>query len=345
MEKIIDIRSDTVTKPSPGMREAIADAEVGDDVFEGDPTVQKLEAVVAELFAKEAALYVPSGTMGNQVCLKAQSSPGDEIILDTESHIANYEVGAAAVVSGLQMRMIDCPGGLMSPERVAQVIRVDNIHCPKSRIICLENTHNRHGGVVMPLERMRAIAEVARANDLLVHLDGARIWNASAATGIPLADYAATADSLQCCLSKGLGAPIGSMVVGSRQFIKRARRARKMFGGGMRQVGILAAAGLYALEYNLPRVGEDHQKALAFAERVRRIDGVVLRPDPPPTNIVVIDLAGAGKTPGDVLAALEQAGVWMVPFGATLIRAVAHLDVSKDEMLDAAEVLARVIEA
>lgn len=340
---MIDIRSDTVTQPTAGMRRAMAEALVGDDVFEGDPTVQKLEAQVAGLFGKEAALFVASGTMGNQVCLHTWGLPGDEVILDYESHIACYEVGTAAAFSGLQLQMIECQNAIMSATRVAEAIRMDDIHCAKTRIVCLENTHNRGGGVVVPLEKMREVAEVAHQRGLVVHLDGARIWNSAAAGGASLAEYAAVADSLMCCLSKALGAPIGSMIVGTREFITRARRTRKMFGGGMRQVGILAAAGLYALEHHLPRLADDHHKARVFADQVRNIKGLRLVPDPPPTNIIVMDLAASGKQVGDVLIALCEAGVLMVPFGATRLRAVAHLDVTEDDMVQAAKILARIL--
>jgi len=343
MPRKIDMRSDTVTQPTKGMRRAIADAVVGDDVFEGDPTVRKLEAQVAELFGREASLFVASGTMGNQVCLKTWSSPGDEVILDVESHIANYEVGTAAAFSGLQLYMVDCPGGIMPVQTIQDTIRKDNIHHPRSKIVCLENTHNRAGGVVVPLDQIIAACDTAHRHGLIVHLDGARIWNASAATGISLAEYAADADSLMCCLSKGLGAPIGSMIVGSKDFIADARRTRKMFGGGMRQVGILAAAGLYALEHQLPRLKEDHEKAALFAERARGIDGVRLVSDPPQTNIIVLDIADTGKSVTDVLLNLREAGLLLVPFGETRIRAVAHLDVSEKDIIAAAEILAAVL--
>ena len=343
MPQVIDLRSDTVTRPTPGMRQTMASAVVGDDVFEDDPTVKQLEVRVAQLFAKEAALFVASGTMGNQVCLKTWTSPGDEVILDVESHIACYEVGTAAAFSGLQLRMIECPGGIMQPETVRDAVRADDIHQPRTRVVCLENTHNRGGGIIIPLEQMQAVAELAHERGLLVHLDGARIWNASAATGIGLAEYGRVADSLMCCFSKGLGAPVGSMIVGSKEFITRARRTRKMFGGGMRQVGILAAAGLYALEHHLPRLKDDHEKAAQFAESIRKIPGVRLIPDPPPTNIVVFDIANTGKMVGDVVAKLKERSVLMVPFGRTRIRAVAHLDVSTEDMQIADTALREVV--
>ena len=343
MMRIIDLRSDTVTRPTKGMRLTMADAIVGDDVFEDDPTVKQLEAHVAGLFGKEASLFVASGTMGNQVCLKTWGAPGDEVILDVESHIANYEVGTAAAFAGLQLRMIDCPDGIMRAATIKDIIRADDIHHPKTKIVCLENTHNRGGGIVVPLEEMNAVAEVAHERGLIVHLDGARIWNASAASGVPLSDYAAGADSLMCCLSKGLGAPIGSMIVGSKDFIARARRTRKMFGGGMRQVGILAAPGLYALQHHLPRLSEDHQKAALFAEKIRGIDGVRFISDPPQTNIVVLDIANTGKAVPDVLVQLRAAGVLMVPFGKTRIRAVTHLDVTAEDMNAAADTLTRIL--
>jgi len=342
MARTIDLRSDTVTQPSPGMRRAMAEAIVGDDVFEGDPTVQKLEALVAELFGKEASLFVASGTMGNQVCLNTWSNPGDEVILDIESHIACYEVGTAAAFSGLQLRMVECPGGVMPGQTVQEIIRPDDIHAPVSRIVCLENTHNRGGGLVIPLDRMIAVADIAHENGLVVHLDGARIWNAAAASGISLAEYARCADSVMCCLSKALGAPIGSMIIGTKDFIARARRTRKMFGGGMRQVGIIAAAGLYALDHNLPRIAEDHEKAALFAAKIRDIAGLRLIAEPQ-TNIIVFDIANTGKSVNDILVSMREAGVLLVPFGGARIRAVAHLDVTSKDMLDAAETLARVL--
>ncbi len=341
---MIDIRSDTITQPSPGMRRAIAEAVVGDDVFEGDPTVQKLEEHVADLFGKEAALFVVSGTMGNQVCLNTWTSPGDEIILDYESHIANYEVGTAAAFSGLQMQMISCPDSIMQTEDMLRAVRIDDIHCPQTRVVCLENTHNRGGGAVVPIETMQEISVAARDRGLKVHLDGARLWNASAGADIPLADYAATADSVMSCFSKGLGAPIGSIIAGPRDFIRDARRVRKMFGGGTRQVGILAAAGLYALEHHLPKLAEDHAKARRFAEIVGQHDQVDILPDPPPTNIIVIDIARTGKEVMPVYERLQELGVWLVPFGATRIRAVAHLDVTLEEMETAARTFLRVID-
>ena len=345
MPLMIDLRSDTVTRPTPEMRQAMASAVVGDDVFGDDPTVKELESRVADLFGKEAALFVASGTMGNQVCLKTWSMPGDEVILDGESHIACYEVGAAAAFSGLQLRMIECPGGLMQPQTVRDALRADDIHQARSRLVCLENTHNRAGGLVVPLDLMQAVAEVAREHGLRVHLDGARIWNASAATGIPLTEYARVADSVMCCLSKGLGAPIGSLIVGPREFITRARRTRKMFGGGMRQVGILAAAGLYALDYHLPRLKEDHQKAAQFAELIRRVPGVRLIPDPPPTNIIIFDIAETNKAVGDVAAKLRERGVLVVPFGRARLRAVAHLDVTMADVQTAAAAVADLLTA
>jgi threonine aldolase len=245
---VVDLRSDTVTKPTPEMRRAMAEAEVGDDVFGEDPTVNRLEAVAAERLGKEAGLFVLSGTMGNQVSLMAQTARGDEIILDENSHIFNYEVGALAVLSGLQPRTLRGQHGILDPEEIRQAIRPPNIHYPEDTLICVENTHNRGGGVVYPLETLRRIRRIATENGLTVHMDGARMFNASVATAIPPRELAAQADSVTFCLSKGLGAPVGSLVVGTRAFIDRARRARKMFGGGTRQSGILAAAGLVALE-------------------------------------------------------------------------------------------------
>ncbi|MCX6827353.1 MAG: aminotransferase class I/II-fold pyridoxal phosphate-dependent enzyme, partial [candidate division Zixibacteria bacterium] len=269
----IDLRSDTVTKPSPAMRRAIAEAEVGDDVFGDDPTVVLLEQKIAGLFGKRASLFVPSGTMSNQVALKTLSEPGWELLCDRDCHIANYEVSGPAVHSALLVNMITTERGVMTADQIEDSIRPFNIHSPITKIIAIENTHNRHGGTIFPLEEILRIRKVADKHNLLMHLDGARIWNAYIATGIPLEDWAAPFDSVSVCLSKGLGAPIGSMIVGSKEFIGKARRHRKLFGGGMRQVGILAAAGLYAIEHNLTRLAEDHRNARILAEGLNQSKG------------------------------------------------------------------------
>ncbi|MBI2562568.1 MAG: threonine aldolase family protein [candidate division NC10 bacterium] len=266
---MVDLRSDTVTKPTPEMRRAMAEAEVGDDVFGEDPTVNRLEALAAERLGKEAGLFVVSGTMGNQVSLMAQTQRGDEVILDESSHIFNYEVAALVVLSAVQPRTLRGQHGILDPEDIRRAIRPPNIHAPRNTLIAVESSHNRGGGTCYPPETLREIRRIATTNGMAVHLDGARIFNASIATGAPVRELAAQADSVTFCLSKGLGAPVGSVVVGTRAFIDRARRARKMFGGGMRQAGILAAAGVVALETMVDRLQEDHENARSLAEGVR----------------------------------------------------------------------------
>jgi threonine aldolase len=337
--KKIDFRSDTVTKPSPGMMNAIAGAEVGDDVFRDDPTVLRLEDKIAELFDKEAAVFVPSGTMGNQVALKTLSQPGWELLCERQCHIVNYEVGGPAVHSSLLVNMIDTEYGAITAEQVEKSIRAEDIHCAVTKIVALENTHNCHGGTIYPLDEILRIREVADRHDLLMHLDGARIWNAHVASGIPLADWGRPFDSISVCLSKGLGAPVGSVVIGSREFITGALRTRKLFGGGMRQVGILAAAGLYAIENNIARLKEDHEKAWLLAEGLNNLEGFRVDLKRVQTNIVIVDIAGIGKTPDEMMHELDKNDVLAVPFGPTQLRFVTHLDVSMEECQKALEII------
>ncbi|MDP2972738.1 MAG: GntG family PLP-dependent aldolase, partial [Deltaproteobacteria bacterium] len=258
MKKWIDLRSDTVTRPTPLMRKAMSEAEVGDDVFGEDPTVNALHERVAQMLGKEAALFVPSGTMANQLAIKSHTQPGDEVIIEATSHPYNFEGGGGAVLSGIQFYCLRGVRGILDASQIEEAIRPDDHHFPVTRLICLENTHNRGGGAIYPIDKMAEIYRLAKSKGLLVHLDGARLWNASVATGISPHEYGQWADSVSVCLSKGLGAPIGSLVAGSRIFIDRVHRFRKMFGGGMRQVGIIAAAGLYALEHHIERLKEDH---------------------------------------------------------------------------------------
>jgi threonine aldolase len=341
--KYIDLRSDTVTKPSPGMRQAIANAEVGDDVFGDDPTVIRLEEKVAELFGKESSLFVPSGTMGNQVALKTLSEPGWELLCERECHVVNYETSGPAVHSSLMINMLTTERGVMTAEQIEENIRPLNIHCPITKIVALENTHNRHGGTIYPLEEILRIRKVADKYGLLMHLDGARIWNAHVATGISFKDWAAPFDSISVCLSKGMGAPVGSMIVGSREFIIRARRNRKLFGGAMRQVGILAAAGLYAIENNIERLAEDHQNARLLAEGLAQIEGFGVDLSRVQTNIVVADIAASGMTPDEMIGILKENGVLCVQFGRTRLRFVTHLDVTKEDCIKALDIVSRVI--
>lgn len=335
--RLIDLRSDTVTKPSPAMRRAIADAEVGDDVFGDDPTAIRLEEKVAALFGKEASLFVPSGTMGNQAALKTISEPGWEILCERECHIVNYESAGPAIHSSLLVNMITTERGVFTARQVEELVRPVNIHNPLTKIVAIENTHNRHGGTIFPLEEIHRIRQVADKYGLIMHLDGARIWNAHVATGIPLKDWAEPFDSMSVCLSKGLGAPAGSMIVGSRLFIEKARRTRKLFGGGMRQVGILAAAGLYAVENNIARLAEDHANARLLAEGLSQLKGFTIDLSRVVTNIVIADIAGSGLTPAAILDKMKTVGVLAVPFGRTRIRMVTHLDVSHDDCLETLE--------
>ncbi len=341
----IDLRSDTVTRPSHAMREAIAQAEVGDDVFGDDPTVIRLEETVAELFGKEAALFVPSGTMGNQICLYTNSTPGDEIICERGAHIFNYESATVAAFSGLLTHVIDGTRGVITPADVEGLIRPGSLHSPRTAILEIENTHNRAGGAIFPIDVMQALRELCDSHQILLHLDGARIWNAHVATQIPLSDYAACADTMTVCFSKGLGAPVGSAVLGERQFIERARRTRKMFGGGMRQAGILAAAALYAVEHNIPRLSEDHENAWYFAESISEIEGLYIDLDSVQTNIVIMDVAGSGRGVDDIVASCRERGLLVVPIGTTSIRAVTHLDVDRDDIRDAIQIVRDVFES
>lgn len=337
--RVVDLRSDTITKPTPEMRAAMATAEVGDDVLGDDPTVQRLEAKVATLFGVEASLFVPSGTMGNQVSLHTHAHPGDELICDDEAHIDWYEVGAPAALSGLQIRTVPVSGGVIDPAHVKSAIRPKNIHHPKTGIIALENTHNRAGGVVLPLDVTREIIRIAHEHEVKCHLDGARIWNAHAATGISLADWVRGFDSVSVCLSKGMGAPVGSLILGTREFIERARRTRKRFGGGMRQVGILAAAGIWAIDHQLPKMVDDHRRAKTLTDAFRGMKGVRILPDPPPTNILVVEFELSRYNPEAILQTLEAKGVRMLAFGSGRIRAVTHRDVDDDDIAHACDVI------
>lgn len=333
MNSVIDLRSDTVSKPSGAMRRAMYEAEVGDDVFGDDPTVNRLEARAAELAGKEAAVYVPSGTMANLISVMSHTRPGDEILLGDQCHIFNYEVAGSARLAGVQAHaLINRPDGTFEVE---SAIRPPNIHNPRDVLLCLENTHNRCGGAAIPLSEMDAVTSLARRHDMRVHLDGARVFNAAAALGAPVSRIARDCDSLSFCLSKGLGCPVGSMICGSADFIQEARRNRKMLGGGMRQAGILAAAGLYALENNVERLPDDHENAARLAAGLAEFGPFV--PNKPQTNIVVADVVR-----GDVdnwLRGFREAGVLAVGFGPQRMRLVTHNNISRDDIDDA---LARV---
>ncbi len=337
MSKTIDLRSDTVTRPGPEMRRAIAEAVVGDDVFGDDPTVIALEERIASMFGTEAALFVPSGTMANQVALASITQPGDELIVDRQCHIFNYEVAAAPALSGLQFNPLDGENGVITADQIRPHIRPPNLHCPVTRAIAIENTHNRAGGHVFPFDEMKRIKALAESHGLKVHLDGARLANAVAASGVSFRDYASCADTVSMCFSKGLGAPVGSIVSGPADVILRARRKRKQFGGGMRQAGILAAAALYALDHHVGRLKEDHENARRLGEAIQSVDGLELV-YPVETNIVIIRVDEKFDTVEGLLSRLKKHGILAVPFGAAWVRMVTHLDVSFKDIDTVADV-------
>jgi threonine aldolase len=340
---VVDLRSDTVTTPTPDMRRAMAEAEVGDDVFGEDPTVNRLEAVAAERLGKEAGLFVVSGTMGNQVSLMAHTQRGDEIILDENSHIYNYEVAALAVLSAVQPRTLRGRHGILDPEDIRQAIRPPNIHYPRNTLIALESSHNRGGGTVYPLATLREVQNIARSNGLAVHLDGARVFNACVATGTPVREVASQADSVTFCLSKGLAAPVGSVVVGSQAFIDRARRARKMLGGGMRQAGILAAAGLVALEKMVERLREDHENARHLGERLAALPGVTIDLTRVQTNIVIFTVRRKDLDAPGLILKLAERGIKALSMGSDAIRMVTHKDVDRAGILRTLEALGTIL--
>lgn len=327
---MIDLRSDTVTKPTDAMRRAMAAAEVGDDVYGEDPTVNRLQERAAEIFEKEAALFVPTGSMGNQIAVKLHTRPGDEVIIEERGHIFNYEMGTPAIASGVMMRTVKSRDGSghLTWEEIAGALHIDQPYysCPTG-LICLENTHNFAGGSVMTAEHCAEICEKAHALDLPVHMDGARIFNAAAALETPVAELARHCDSVQFCLSKGLGAPVGSMLVGSADFIKEARVWRKRFGGGMRQAGIIAAAGLIALEESPKRLHRDHANARRLAKGLAEIPGIAIDVERVVTNIVIFDITGTGKTSAEICSKLKDNGILAIGFG-NAIRMVTHCDVS-----------------
>ncbi len=338
---MIDLRSDTVTKPTPEMREAMANAEVGDDVLGDDPTVNALEKHTAEILGKEAAVYMPSGTMTNQVAIRTHTEPGDEIILDAGTHTYFYESGAPAALSSVMCRLIEGVRGIFTAQDLESVLRPRTIHFPVTKLVCIENTNNRGGGSVWPIESIEEVAETARANNLRLHLDGARLWNASVASGISERDYAKHFDSVSVCFSKGLGAPVGSALAGSVSFIERARRFRKQFGGGMRQAGIIAAGALYALENHRMRLVEDHANARAFAEGIKEINGIEIDPLHVETNIVTFRVTSC--TANDLVQYLRGMGLLVNATGPNTIRAVTHLDISPDDIIEAVKIISEVM--
>jgi threonine aldolase len=305
----INVRSDTQTLPTPGMREAIFNAVLGDDTYDEDPTVQEFESLAAEMLGKEAALLVLSGNMGNLSALMAHATPGDEVLLDPDSHIFYYEVGGLANIAGLMPMPVPSHRGMLDPDEVAAAIRPANLHYPVPKLLCLENTHNRSGGRVMPLALHQELCSVAHDRGLAVHLDGARIFNAAIATGCSAADFARDVDSVQVCLTKGLGCPLGSFVAGSHEFIQRVDRARKRLGGGMRQAGIIAAAGLYALRNNVDRLADDHRLARKLAERLNELPGLSVDLESVESNMVYIDHTETGMSTSEFTQRLKDVGI------------------------------------
>ena len=341
-QRIIDLRSDTVTKPSPAMREAIARAEVGDDVLGDDPTVIRLEERMAMMLGKERSVFVPSGTMSNTIALLSQTSPGDEVILDRRCHIFNYEVAGASVIGGLQLYPTDGPAGLLPIPDLSAAVRPANIHHPRTALVAVENTHNRAGGRVYPIEELEAVSRFARDRRLSLHMDGARLANASVKTGIPFERYGALADSISFCFSKGLGAPVGSALVSDEATIARARVWRKRLGGGMRQAGILAAACLHALDHNVERLAEDHDRAARIGRLVADSRRFRLA-FPVETNIVIFEPADDAADAASVDAALRREGILALPFGGRFIRMVTHLDIHDEDMERIDRVLPRIL--
>lgn len=336
----IDLRSDTVTRPSPAMRRAMADAEVGDDVLDGDPTVRRLEQRVAELLGKDRAHFFPSGTMANQAGVWLQAERGTEILVDAEAHVLHWEIAGLAGICGVQPRPVRGAGAVYDAEALEAHVRPASPHAPRATLVCVENTHNGAGGKVTDARALRAIRNVATKHGLPVHMDGARLWNAHVALGEPLDVLAACADTVMVSFSKGLGAPVGACLAGNARVMERAWETRKRLGGGMRQSGILAAAALHGLEHNLGRLHEDHARARLFAERLAAVDGVrVVAPD---TNIVMVDLP-TGITAIDVVEAAKARGVLVTPWSASRIRAVTHLDVDEAQVVAAADVVATAI--
>jgi threonine aldolase len=344
MHDVVDLRSDTLTVPTQAMREAMARAEVGDDVWEEDPTVRRLEEMAARRTGKETALFVSSGTQGNLVSVLAQTRPGQEAVLDADSHIFNYEGAGAAVFGGVQTLPVKTERGFLTPEQVREHIRPNNIHIPMTGLVCLENTHNRHGGTCCTPEEIEAVAAAAHAAGVPVHLDGARIFNAAVALKRPVGDFARPVDSLTFCLSKGLGAPVGSLVCGSRELVTRARRVRKMLGGGMRQVGVLAAAGIVALESMVDRLAEDHVNCRRLAEGIGRLPHVRLELATVQTNIVIFRIEKDGGAAELVTGCLARK-VKIHQTGPATIRCVTHKDVDGDDIERALEAFREITAA
>lgn len=337
MKNFIDLRSDTVTLPTQEMREAMYRAEVGDDVYGEDPTVKKLEEMAAEIMGKEAAMFVTSGTQGNQVSVMTHTHPGDEIILEEKSHIITYEVGGIGYLAGVQARLIPGKKGVMDPSDIEAAIREEDIHFPRTSLICVENTHNRAGGTVIPLDVLKRTYEIAQKHGIPVHMDGARIFNAATYLGVPAREIAQYADSVMFCLSKGLCAPVGSIVAGNREFISRARKFRKMLGGGLRQAGVLAAAGIVALEKMVGRLKEDHENARLLAEGLNAVPGISIDMETVQTNIVICDISGLEINADEFSRRLLTRGIKVNGGSGFSVRFVTHYGIDREDISRAVE--------
>ena len=340
---MIDLRSDTVTQPSPAMREAMAQAVVGDDVYGEDPTVNKLEVMAAQLLGKEAALFVPTGVMANQLSVRLHTRSGDEVIVESSSHLIRYEGGSASALSQVQLSCVSGERGLLSLEPVQTAVRPQDVHNPPTTLLCLEQTHNAGGGTVYPLESIITLTSWAKEQGLACHLDGARLFNAVVASGISAAEYAQHFDTVSFCLSKGLGAPVGSLIVSTLGNVHRLRRLRKMFGGGMRQAGVLAAAGLHALEYNISRLKEDHDNAKQLALQLQQIPTVFVDPDLVETNIVMFEVVQSKQSTQELQQAFKNAGVLLNVIGDRVFRGVTHLDVNEKDIEKTGWILSSVL--
>ena len=347
MHDIVDLRSDTLTLPTPEMRDAMARAEVGDDVWEEDPTVKRLEAMAAERTGKEAGLFVASGTQGNLLSVLSQTQPGREVVLDLDSHIFNYEVAGTSVIGGVQMRAVKTARGFLSPDQVRESLRPANIHVPPTGLVCIENTHNRHGGTCCTPEEIAAVAAVAHGAGVPVHLDGARLFNAAVALRRDARDFTRDVDTVTFCLSKGLGAPVGSVICGRPAVVTQARRLRKMLGGGMRQAGIIAAAGIVALERMVGRLAEDHANARTLAEGVAKLPGVRIDLASVQTNIVIFAVGAVGKRSAEtatqeIVQGCAARKVKVHAIGPAAIRCVTHKDVDADDIRRALDAVAEI---
>lgn len=339
---MIDLRSDTLTKPTPGMLAAMMSASVGDDVYGEDPAVNELERRTADLLGMEAALFVPTGTMSNQIAVRVHCRPQDEILLESTSHIYLWEAGAPAALSGVTQRTIDGRFGILDVSQLEDQLHPDDMHSVRSRLVCLENTHNRGGGTVYPMETVKAISTWARSHGLAMHLDGARLWNAIVASGIPAKEWAKHFDTVSVCFSKGLGAPIGSALVGPKDLIAYGRRVRKLFGGAMRQVGFMAAACQYAMERNVERLAEDHANAKLIAAAVAERPGFKLLPPEVETNLVWWEVGSPWASARAVANKLKEAGILVSALGTKVVRATTHLDVSRADCERAADAIRRL---